>query len=209
MKTILFQGDSITDWGRNREQQLPNLDFGRGYVSMAAARILYDHPGKYTIYNRGIGGHRVVDLYARWKIDALNLKPDFISILIGVNDVWHEVDRQNGVEPERFEMVYRMMLEWTCQVLPGVKFLIMEPFALESDVVTPQFRADVEVRAAIAKKIAAEFDAIFLPLQDKLDAAAKLAPNAYWLQDGVHPAPAGAQLIADAWLEAAEDYLNN
>lgn len=209
MKTILFQGDSITDCRRDREAEV-NLPWhlGYGYSNLVSSRLLLDDPeAMYRCINRGISGNRVVDLYARWKIDALNLRPDIISILIGVNDVWHEVGNHNGVEADRFEQVYRMMLEWTKKVLPNVKLLLMEPFALLSDVVDEDFLSEVKVRAAITEKLAKEFDAVFLPLQDKLDAAAKIAPNSYWLFDGVHPSPAGNQLIADEWLKAAQPLL--
>ena len=210
MKTILFQGDSITDCGReyNAENYNHPAQLGRGYVNCIASRLLLDNPNAYTIINKGISGNRVVDLYARWKMEALNLNPDIISIHIGVNDVWHEFARQNGVDCKRFEQIYRMMLEWTLEVLPNVKFLIMEPFALQSEnVVTPEFMEQLAPYGQIARKIANEFNAVFLPLQDKLNEAAKLAPNTYWLYDGVHPAPAGNQLIADAWLEAAKPLL--
>ena len=209
MKTILFQGDSITDCRRDREAEV-NLPWhlGYGYSNLVSSRLLLDDPeAMYRCINRGISGNRVVDLYARWKIDALNLRPDIISILIGVNDVWHEVGNHNGVEADRFEQVYRMMLEWTKKVLPEVKLLLMEPFALLSDVVDEDFLSEVKVRAAITEKLAKEFDAVFLPLQDKLDAAAQIAPNSYWLFDGVHPSPAGNQLIADEWLKAAKPLL--
>ena len=209
MKTILFQGDSITDCSRCREAE-PNTNshLGYGYVNAVCGNLLYNDPqAMYRCINKGISGNRVVDLYARWKIDALNFSPDVISILIGVNDVWHEISNKNGVENERFEQVYRMLLSWTKEVLPEVKLLIMEPFALASDIVDDAFIAEVKARAAVARKIAAEFDAVFLPLQDKLEAATKLAPNSYWLSDGVHPAPAGCKLIANAWLEAAKPIL--
>lgn len=211
MKTILFQGDSITDCQRIRESA-PNMPahLGYGYPNLISAQLLYDHAeDMYRCINKGVSGNRVVDLYARWKIDALNFSPDLISILIGVNDVWHEANK-NGVESDRFEQVYRMLLEWTKKVLPEVKLIIMEPFALPSDVVTDEFLPEVKIRAAIAKKIAEEFDAVFLPLQEKLDAAAKRnGNNSYWLWDGVHPTPAGHRLIADAWLEAAKPLLKD
>ena len=90
---ILFQGDSITDAGRNRDADTANIPsgLGSGYVNLIAAQLLRQHPeDNLQIYNRGISGNRIVDLYARWKVDAINLKPDLISVLIGVNDTWHE-----------------------------------------------------------------------------------------------------------------------
>ena len=101
MKLVLFQGDSITDCGRNREADHP---MGSGYATMAAGEIMAEHPGEYRFLNRGISGNRSVDLYARIKQDLINLKPDYLSILIGVNDVWHEYTRQNGVDADKFEM---------------------------------------------------------------------------------------------------------
>ena len=211
MTTIVFQGDSITDFGRSRDEAgSPSSQLGFGYADLAASRWLRDEPARGLKYiNRGISGNRVVDLYARWKMDALNLQPDLISILIGVNDVWHEFMRANGVEADRFEEVYRLLLRWTKKVLPDVKLLIMEPFLLPVEARTePDFRGEVELRAAAAKRVAAEFGATFLPLQKAFDDACKLAPAEHWLYDGVHPAPAGHQLIADLWLETAKKLLN-
>ena len=101
---ILFQGDSITDAGRSRDANLPpNAGLGGGFPGMIAAMLLSRYPARgYQIINRGISGNRVVDLYARWKADALNLSPDLISILIGVNDTWHEFGGKNGVEVDRW-----------------------------------------------------------------------------------------------------------
>ena len=99
MRTILFQGDSITDCSRCREAE-PNTNshLGYGYVNTVCGNLLYNNPQAiYRCINKGISGNRVVDLYARWKVDALNWNPDFISILIGVNDVWHEIGGHNGV----------------------------------------------------------------------------------------------------------------
>ena len=206
MFTIIFQGDSITDCHRNRDVAANTPGhLGCGYTNLVCSRVLKDNPGgMYRFINRGISGNRVVDLYARWKADTLNYNPKLISILIGVNDVWHESINQNGVECDRFEQIYRMLLQWTKEVLPEVRLLIMEPFALKSDVVDEHFLDEVKLRAAAAKRVAGEFDAVFLPLQDKFDAAARLSTNSSWLLDGVHPSAAGNQLIADAWLEAAK-----
>ena len=124
-QTILFQGDSITDCGRDRNAAGPNAGLGEGYAAMAATALLNRKGGgRLQIYNRGISGNRIVDLYARWKIDGLNLEPDVISILIGVNDTWHEFGSRNGVEVPRYEQFYRMLLEWTVRDRPGVKLVL-------------------------------------------------------------------------------------
>ena len=203
-KVLLFQGDSITDTGRSREvEATANFGLGTGYALMAAAELLANEPEKdWQIYNRGISGNRVVELYARWKIDALNLRPDILSILIGVNDTWHEKNRQNGVEVPRYEQVYRMLLQWTKEVLPETKLVLMEPFVLVTGAVEEEWVEDIDARREVVKKLAGEFDAVFLPLQDMFKEACKVAPMTYWLRDGVHPTAAGHKLITDAWLKA-------
>ena len=95
---ILFYGDSITDAGRTRDLDIPNKGLGGGYVTYIANQLFEKSLSDYDIYNTGISGNRIVDLYARIKIDCWNIKPDLLSILIGINDIWHEVKRQNGVE---------------------------------------------------------------------------------------------------------------
>ena len=205
-KVLLFQGDSITDTGRSREADLPaNIGLGTGYALMTAAELLAKEPEQdWQIYNRGISGNRVVDLYARWKIDALNIRPDILSILIGVNDTWHEKNRNNGVEVPRYEMIYRMLLQWTKEVLPETKLVLMEPFVLVTGSVAAEWVADIDARREVVKKLAGEFDAVFLPLQEMFNQACQSAPMNYWLADGVHPTAAGHKLITDAWLKATE-----
>ena len=117
-KRILFQGDSITDTGRNRDN---DVSVGTGYANLLKSHLSAACPYQYKFYNRGISGNRVVDLYARIKIDMINLKPDYMSILVGVNDVWHEYTRKNGVIAEKFEMVYGLMIEELQQALPNLK----------------------------------------------------------------------------------------
>ena len=102
MKTILFQGDSITDAGRYR--QFPE-SMGSGYASMAAGWVGFEYPGQFLCVNRGIGGNRIGDLYARIREDMINLKPDIISLLIGVNDVWSDVADNMGTSKEKFELI--------------------------------------------------------------------------------------------------------
>lgn len=207
IKTVLFQGDSITDARRDREAVEGNTSgFGCGYVTLAAGKLLAQNIDKeFKCINRGISGNRVVDLYARWKVDALNLKPDLLSILIGVNDTWHDFVWQNGVEVDRYEKIYRMLLEWTKAELPEVRLVLCEPFCLLSELVTPEWVAEVKQRGEIVKKLAAEFDATFVPLQQLIeDAAAKAGDNLKILRDGVHPTLLGAQIIADQWLKIVD-----
>ena len=207
IKKILFQGDSITDARRDREcANGYGPDMGSGYAALVAGKLLAANLDReFSCINRGISGNRVVDLYARWKIDALNLKPDLISILIGVNDTWHEFANENGVELDRYEKIYRMLLEWTRSELPEVKLVLCEPFSLLSEIVTPEWLAEVRCRGRIVEKLAAEFGAVFVPLQSVLeDAAVRAGDNLEILRDGVHPTLAGAQIIADQWLKNVE-----
>jgi lysophospholipase L1-like esterase len=124
---ILFYGDSITDAQRDRSVDHYLSSYGFGYPSFVAGELLSKNPEQYEIINRGISGNRIVDLYARIKADVWNLQPDVLSILVGVNDVWHEINYNNGVELERFDKIYRMMLDDTLKVLPNVKIILCEP----------------------------------------------------------------------------------
>lgn len=204
MTTLLFQGDSITDAGRNREITKPNNPsaLGSGYANLVAAQLLADRPEKaLRCYNRGISGNRIVDLYARWKIDGVNLQPDIISILIGVNDTWHEFGSQNGVEVDRYETIYKLLLDYTKQRLPDVKLVLCEPFVLPCGVVTTAWQDEMNQRRAIVQSLAETYGAIFVPFQSMFDNACADAPPDFWAEDGVHPTPAGHKRMATLWLE--------
>ena len=207
MKTILFQGDSITDcgWDRNNPNSL-----GQGYAQLVAAELGFEAPGEYTFYNRGISGNRIVDLYARIKADIINLKPDYMSILIGINDVWHEYTRQNGVDADKFEMVYGLLIEELKRALPDLKIMIMEPFVLHGSATNTDeehpgrwehFSSECVLRRQAAKRIADKYGLPFIPLQELLDRVSADTPEGYWLVDGVHPTPAGHELIKREWLK--------
>ena len=207
---ILFQGDSITDALRKRDDE---FFAGNGYPTLVSGRLGYDEPGKYRFMNRGISGNRIVDLYARILIDLINLKPDVLSILIGVNDVWHEIERQNGVEAGKFEKVYDLLLTEVREALPEIKLMILEPFVLSgfatvSDAEHPgrweTFESEVPLRAEAARRVAEKHGAVYVPLQERFDEACKLAGPDYWLFDGVHPTAMGHELIARAWMEGFE-----
>lgn len=207
--TILFQGDSITDMRRNRRIEEPNKPYGlgTGYVFSASSKLLFDHPGYgLKIYNRGISGNKVFQLADRWKEDCLNIKPDILSILVGVNDFWHTLSIQYKGTIKTYAKDYRELLARTKDNLPDVKLIVGEPYALKGvNVVNDQwFPAFNEYRAA-AKEVAQSFDAIFIPYQKIYDEALQLAPAPYWSKDGVHPTAAGAYLMAKAWLKAVKE----
>ena len=122
-KLILFQGDSITDCGRSREYDDMT---GNGYPTMVKGEIGYKYPGKYSFVNKGISGNRIIDVYARINSDIINLKPDYMSLLIGVNDVWHELGgRCNGISAEKYEKIYSMLIEEIMGALPKIKIMIL------------------------------------------------------------------------------------
>ena len=214
MKIVMF-GDSITDaWKDRSAADYSVCSYGNGYVKFVAGELLFKDPEGYKILNRGISGNRVVDLYARIKADVWNEQPDVLSILIGINDIWHEVSCGNGVDIVRFEKVYRMLIEDTLQRLPNLKIILCEPFVLtgtatgeEGSEAFEKFSA-VKSYAKVIKKIAEDYGLYFLPLQEKLDDAAKKWSPAAFLADGVHPAMAGAKLIANEWLSCFENVVN-
>ncbi len=135
------------------------------------------------------------------------------SILIGVNDVWHELDYNNGVDADKFEKIYSMLIEEIKEALPEVKIMILEPFCLEgSGTMNTEelpgkwnyFRTEVQKRAEKAKIVADKFNLPFILLQDKFDALAEKAENSYWLADGVHPTAMGHEVLKREWLKAFE-----
>lgn len=208
MKKILFQGDSITDCGRRRDD---DSHVGTGYALLVKSQLGFENPGEYKFYNRGISGNRIVDLYARIKSDIINHAPDYISILIGVNDVWHEFGAHNGVDADKYEKIYCMLIEEIKSALPDVKIMIMEPFCLkgfgtESTEEEPNkwniFDGEVRKRAERAKKVAEKYNLLFVELQNVFDKAAEVMDDAYWLKDGVHPSAMGHELIKREWLKA-------
>lgn len=201
---ILFFGDSITDMARRRDVDGQAFGYGVGFVNSIASTLKYENPEKYDIINRGIGGHRIVDLYARIKVDVWNHNPDVISILIGINDIWHEIYGENGVDLKRFERVYRMLIEDTQEQLPGVKFILCEPFVLKGSATEEKYEEFLEVKkyALVVKKLAEEYDIPFVALQEKFDELAEKHGAEHYLYDGVHPDLAGGKLIAEEWLKA-------
>ena len=202
--TFLFQGDSITDGNRSR-----NLDWnhvlGHGYAYLIASRLWCDHPSKrFHFFNRGISGNKVTDLAARWQADTLDIKPQLLSILVGVNDVNSMFTHENPVTADSFREVYAGLLTRTREQLPDIRIVLCEPFLLPVGRVKDQWGAwstEMKVRQAIVRELASQFNAIFVPLQDEFNKACEKSPPDYWIWDGIHPMPGGHELIARKWIE--------
>jgi lysophospholipase L1-like esterase len=205
-QTILFQGDSITDAGRDKKLQDEVNSYkalGGGYAWLAASQLLVSSPtAGYKIFNRGISGNKVYQLAERWQADCLDIKPDLLSILIGVNDYWHLKKHNYDGTVEKYETDYRALVKRTKDALPNVRLVICEPFLLECGNVTPDWASEFAPYRAAARRVAEEAGATFVPFQSIIDIASKIAPPDVWAKDGVHPSPSGAALMAHAWLDA-------
>ncbi len=201
MMRILFQGDSVTDAERKKED---GTNAGMGYPALVASKLGFDYPNEYEFVNRGISGNRVSDLLARLKRDMINEKPDVMSILIGVNDAWWEIVDQTGTREGLFETIYDLLIQELKAAIPGLRIIIMEPFVLKGKAIEEHFeeiKAEVALRGAAARRIAEKHGLEFIALQKRFDEALQLAPEHYWLRDGVHPTAAGHELIAREWIK--------
>jgi lysophospholipase L1-like esterase len=202
--TFLFQGDSITDGNRTRNNDWNHI-LGHGYMYLIASKLWFDNTESgYKFLNRGISGNKVTDLAKRWQTDTLDLKPNVLSILVGVNDAHSVIRNQNPESAELFEETYRKLLTETKQSLPEVIFVLCEPFILPVGKVndnTELWYGEIRKRQAIVKKLASEFQAIFVPFQKHFDEATEKAPADFWCWDGIHPMPVGHELMARIWIK--------
>ena len=197
---ILFQGDSITDAGRDRNDP---TNLGNGYPKYAAALIRARHPDvDFTFWDLGISGNRAEHLRDRWQEDCIAYDPDLVSILIGVNDTWHRAAEGNWMPHDYFEECYRYCLE-EIKTKTHAKILILEQFIVPTGALA-NGRADLDAKIQVTRKLAREYADAFIPL-DGLIAQASIGVNpALWAADGVHPTAAGAQLIADYYADAVD-----
>ncbi len=205
---ILFQGDSITDGNRNKDEDDGNHGLGHGYAFMVAGRLGLDYAEKnYKFLNRGISGNRIVDLFGRWKEHTINLQPDVLSILVGVNDIEREIVLKTGVSVEKYEKVYRFLLDETVRELPNIKLVLCEPFLLpvsKNSMYYEEWSSKLKSCSQTIKNLAKEYRAVFVPLQDMFFEACNKMPAGYWLWDGVHPTYAGHELIFRKWIETVK-----
>ncbi len=201
-QTILFQGDSITDAGRNRDAPDGEHGLGFGYAMMAASRLQVRFPELgLRFHNRGISGDRVPDLLKRWKKDCLVLKPDWVSVLIGINDVWRAFDANDPTRTEDYARGYRELLERTREGT-GARLILCEPFVVPYPPDRAGWRTDLDAKIQVVRELAREFEAVLVPFDGIYAAACTRREPAFWAHDGVHPTPSGHMLMAEHWLQA-------
>jgi lysophospholipase L1-like esterase len=201
---LLFQGDSITDmkWGRNEKDR--NHYLGHSYVYLIAARLGVEMPtAQLDFYNRGISGHKIADLKSRWQKDAIEMEPDVLTILAGINDVSQRGGKQ--VPLQQWESDYRSILESSHKSNSELRLVLLDPFVLRSGRLTDEapwkrWRAEVDRLCGIVAGLAVDYDAVHIKTQEIFDTAVKSAPPEHWIWDGVHPLPQGHELIARNWL---------
>ena len=194
----VFIGDSITDTGRREDPE----GYGNGYVSRIREQMLVNDPTCQTEFiNKGVSGDTVRDLARRWQRDVTALRPELLSIKIGVNDVWRSFDAvpEQAVDADEYRATLRGLLGEA--VTLNCRLILITPFLVESDRQEPM-RREVENRAAIVAELAGEFGAVLVDLQPAFDAAMDASSPALWAGDRVHPSGPGHLLIAREWLRA-------
>jgi lysophospholipase L1-like esterase len=200
---VLFQGDSITDCGRDRSIPAANdaRALGTGYPLVVAGE-LRDRRSEhdFQVFNRGVSGNTVEDLQARWAHDTIEITPAVLSILIGVNDKWHTLMGTYAGTADKYEAGYRALVESTRAALPDTRIVIMEPFVLRTGVVKDDWFPDFDLYRAAARRVADDAKATFVPLHDMLQDLGRKTTPAYWAADGVHPTVAGHAAVARQWL---------
>ncbi len=207
---FLFQGDSITDGNRGRNDD-PNHILGHGYVfSIASAAGAAFPQRQLQFYNRGISGNKITDLEQRWQQDTLQLQPDVLSILVGINDAESVMKQQGIVSVEQYQSVYERLLTKTKTQVPGCLLVLCEPFILPVGRVKADWKRwedDLHARQAVVQRLAKKFDAVFIPLQKAFTDACERASPDYWIWDGIHPTYSGHDLVKKAWLSGVAKVL--
>ena len=229
MIRILFQGDSITDGNRLKDPMARwdlNHQIGHSYVFNIAGDLGRRSPGKYRFINRGVSGDTVAKTAERWQTDTLDENPDILSVLLGING---NGENLSGKYPEgedehmrQFDLGYRSLLDAARAQNPDLKIILIEPFVLPAGKWKTQIYGFIPVfrrKQEIVRKIAEDYNAVFVPVQAELERLAAetapvlkangcdIDPYAYWLWDGVHPTEPMHSFLADLWLEAAGDIL--
>ena len=201
-QTIIFTGDSITDANR---RESPCQPLGQGYAMISAALLSAKFPQRnLKFFNRGIGGDTIRHLDSRWQSDVLSLKPDWLSVLVGINDVWRAVSgrKDEAVPLDEYYETYRRLLHRT-QDLYGTKFILWEPFFIHPEK-THTVRLILKDYIDAVHQLADEFSAKLIPTQDVFDHLLTKKPMDYWTEDSVHPNLAGHGAMARLFLKIVE-----
>ncbi len=207
---LLFIGDSITDAGREPMGEpapwgTPGL--GRGYVSLVESWLLATRPqDRVRVFNRGTSGHTVRDLAARWQADVLDLKPDTVSVMIGVNDVWRQFDTplraETHVLPDEYARTLEDLATRTLATLAAPSRLVLAtPFFIEGNQADPM-RVRMDEYGAIVRRLAAKHGATLVDTQAAFDAVLAHAHPMTLAWDRIHPQPVGHMVLARAFLSA-------
>ncbi len=208
---FLFQGDSITDGNRGRNED-PNHILGHGYCFAVSSRIGADFPQYgFQFINRGISGNTVSDLEKRWQTDALELKPDVLSLLVGINDVNALIEgRKDAQDAKAFETTYRKLLTACRDQNPKLLIVLGLPFFFASGWRKDQYEKWHPLtleRDGIIRRIAVDFDAVIIDYPAVFEKAQECAPIDYWIWDGVHPTVFGHELMAREWISQVSNRL--
>ncbi|SOD80459.1 SGNH/GDSL hydrolase family protein [Spirosoma fluviale] len=202
---FLFQGDSITDGNRGRNTD-PNHIMGHGYAYSIASRIGADFPDlAFSFYNRGISGNKITDLQKRWQPDTLALKPDVLSILIGINDTAAAINKPaEATTPEQFEIIYRSLLDECRRANPDTLFVLGIPFVYPVGSRKDnweRWQSDTQSRQVAIRKLSVEFNAVVVDYPAILDKAISGKSIDYWVWDGIHPTVFAHELMAREWIQ--------
>jgi acyl-CoA thioesterase I len=199
---ILFQGDSITHAFRLPEEQSTSSQMGTGWAMILAAWLGATRPDvKLSFLNRGVCGHGVRELAARWDKDCLDIKPSVLNLLVGVNDTIGAFSWNRPCPLDLFREKYDELLSRSLEANPDLRIVVCEPYLLETGAVTAAWREDLAGRQDVVRSMAGQYGTFFVPLQEAFDRAAASTGPAYWLFDGIHPNAAGQWLIAETWRE--------
>lgn len=209
--TFLFQGDSITDGNRGRNNDLNHI-MGHGYAYSIASRVGADFPqAGFLFYNRGISGNKVPDLEERWQNDTLDLNPDVLSLLVGINDVAAVVEKKADAQDlDTFEEGYRKLLTQCQNANPDILFVLGIPFVFSVGARNEHWelwKNETLARAVVIRKIAKEFDAVLVDFDQAFEQAKNSAAINYWIWDGIHPTVFGHELMAREWIRQVSEQL--
>ena len=201
---VLFQGDSITDAGRNREDY---YDLGPGYPSMVAEILKEYYPEvNFEFINRAISAEQTKDVLKRVQSDIIDLDPDVMIILLGINDTWHHIEDGNWVPNEKYESNYEQILLAAKSV--GAKIVMLEQYALPTETTEP-FHYDLENKIRVTRKLARKYADCFVPLDGLFASALVSEDSLYWTQEGIHPTKDGHTLIADYCSDAIAELIDS